>query len=199
MKHCSFCGIGEDKAKVESYHGVYYCKKHYLQYMRHGRCFDRTIYDPNDYEVNGDTSKIFMYDRYGNRVGEALVDTEDLSKCLEFKWHLKKSRKTDYAITTINERKKVFMHRLVLGYREGLDVDHINGNGLDNRKCNLRICSHSKNIANQHKRTAGIFKVPSGRYRASICHNYKTIYIGTYDTEDKAIEARKAKELELLG
>ena len=128
MKHCSFCGIGEDKAKVESYHGVYYCKKHYLQYMRHGKCFDRTIYDPNDYEVNGDTSKIFMYDRYGNRVGEALVDTEDLSKCLEFKWHLKKSRKTDYAITTINERKKVFMHRLVLGYREGC---HDGGERLD--------------------------------------------------------------------
>ena len=102
-------------------------------------------------------------------------------------------------ICSINERKKVFMHRLVLGYREGLDVDHINGNGLDNRKCNLRICSHSKNIANQHKRTAGICKVPSGRYRASICHNYKTIYIGTYDTEDEAIEARKTKELELLG
>lgn len=199
MKHCSFCGIGEDKERIESYHGVYYCKKHYLQYMRHGKCFDRTIYDPNDYEVSGDIAKIFMYDKYGNRTGTAIVDLEDLDRCLQYKWHVKNSHRTDYAITTINEKKKLFLHRLITGYEGNLDIDHINGNGLDNRKCNLRICSHSKNISNQHKRTAGIFKVPSGRYRASICHNYKTIYIGTYDTEGEAIEARKAKELELLG
>lgn len=199
MKTCCFCGVTDKEAKVESYHGKYFCKKHYLQYMRHGKCFDRTIYDPNDYEIDGEVAKIFMYDKQGNRVGTALVDKEDLGKCLEYKWHIKKSRKTDYAISTLNERKKVFLHRFILGYNGDLDVDHINGNGLDNRKANLRICSHSKNIMNQRKRTAGIYKVKSGRYRASICYHYKTIYIGTYDTEEEAIEARKKKELELVG
>lgn len=89
------------------------------------------------------------------------------------------------------------LHRLVLGYSGNMDIDHINGNGLDNRKSNLRIVSHSKNISNQRKPMSGIFKVKSGRFRASICHNYKTIYIGTYDTKEEAIEARNKKLLEL--
>lgn len=44
---------------------------------------------------------------------------------------------------------------------------------------------------------SGIFKVKSGRFRASVYHNYKTIYIGTYDTKEEAIEARNKKVLEL--
>ena len=199
MKHCSFCGIGEDKARIESYHGVYYCPKHYAQYKKHGKCFDRTRFDPNDYEVSGDVAKIFMYDNYGNQTGTAIVDLEDLDKCLQYKWHVMKSRHTDYARTRLKGNKRIYLHRVVTGYEGNLVIDHINGNGLDNRKCNLRICSHSQNLVNRHKRTAGIYRVPSGRYKAEIRHNYKYIYIGTYDTEDEAIEARKAKELELFG
>lgn len=198
MKHCSFCGIGEDKARVISHHGVYYCNRHYRQYMEHGKCF-RTRCDPNDYEVSGDVVKIFVYDKYGNRTGTAIVDLEDLDKCLQYKWHVKKGHHTNYARTTLNAKKGLLLHRVVTGYEGNLDIDHINGNGLDNRKCNLRICSRSRNLLNQYKRTAGISKVPSGRYRSRISYNYKEIYIGTYDTEDEAIEARKAKELELFG
>lgn len=199
MKYCRFCGIGEDKARIDSYHGVYYCHKHYLQYRRHGKCLERTVRDPNDYEVSGDVAKIFMYDKYGNRTGTAIVDLEDLDKCLQYKWHVRKQPHTNYAETSINEKKKLFLHRFVTGYEGNLDIDHINHNGLDNRKCNLRICSRSKNMLNLHRKYQGVSKTKSGRYRADICHNYKRIYIGTYDTEDEAIEARKAKELELLG
>ena len=199
MKHCSFCGIGEDKAEVIRHHGVYYCKKHYMQYMRHGKCFERTIYDPNDYEVSGDVAKIFMYDKYGNRTGTAIVDLEDLDKCLQYKWHVKNSHRTDYAITTINKKKKLWLHRLITGYEGNLDIDHINGNGLDNRKENLRICSRSRNAMNLHRKYQGVRKMESGRYRAAIQHNYKSIHIGTYDTIEEALEARKAKELELFG
>lgn len=45
----------------------------------------------------------------------------------------------------------------------------------------------------------GVRQVKSGRYRAVICHNYKSIYIGTYDTVEEALEARRNKELELVG
>lgn len=202
MKHCSFCGIGEDKARIESHHGVYYCRKHRMQYIRHEKCFERTKFDPNEYEVSGDVAKIFMYDKYGNRTDTAIVDLEDLDRCLQYRWYVTKGCRTNYARAKIKGKKGkkgLLLHRLVTGYEGNLDIDHINGNGLDNRKCNLRICSRSKNLLNQHKRTAGVYKVPSGRYRARIRYNYKIINIGTYDTEDEAIEARKAKELELLG
>lgn len=69
------------------------------------------------------------------------------------------------------------------------EVDHINMDGLDNRKENLRIVTHSQNKANN--RYSGIKKVPSGHYQASFCRNYKTIYVGTFDTEDEALIARQ--------
>lgn len=155
--------------------------------------------DPNDYEVSGDVAKIFMYDRYGNRTGTAIVDLEDLDRCLQYKWYVKKGRRTNYAQTHGKERKILFLHRLVTGYEGNLDIDHINGNGLDNRKKNLRICSRSRNAMNLHRKYQGVRKMESGRYRAVIWHNYKNIYIGTYDTIEEALEARKAKELELFG
>lgn len=198
MKHCSFCGIGEDKAKVISYHGVYYCHKHYKQYMRHGKCLDRTRYDPNDYEVSGDVAKIFMYDLYGNRTGTTLVDLEDLDRCLQHKWYVHNGRRTAYARTTLKGKKGLYLHRFVTGYEGNLEIDHINGNGLDNRKENLRICSRSRNAVNLHRKYQGVSKMKSGRYRARIWHNHKSIYIGTYDTIEEALEARKAKELELF-
>ena len=201
MKHCSFCGIGEDKARVINHHGVYYCHKHYNQYMKHGKCLDRSMYDPNDYEVSGDVAKIFMYDKYGNRTGTAIVDLEDLDKCLQYKWHVAKGRHTAYAKTTLKgkkEKKEFYLHRFVTGYEGNLVIDHINGNGLDNRKENLRICSRSRNAMNLHRKYQGVSKRKSGRYRAVICNNYKKIHIGTYDTIEEALEARKAKELELF-
>lgn len=165
--------------------------------MRHGKCFQRTIYDPNEYEVNGDISTIFLYNKNGDTVGKVVIDTEDLKTCLAYKWHIKKSLNTNYATSTTKDGKKILLHRLVLGYNGKLDVDHINGNGLDNRKSNLRVVTHSKNISNQRNPMAGIFRVKSGRFRASICHNYKTIYIGTYDTKEEAIAERNKKALEL--
>ena len=165
--------------------------------MRHGKCFQRTIYDPNDYEINGDISTIFLYNKNGDMVGKVVVDTEDLKTCLAYKWHIKRSLNTNYATSTTSGGKKILLHRLILGYNGNMDIDHINGDGLDNRKSNLRIILHSTNISNQRKPMAGIFKVKSGRFRASICHNYKTIYIGIYNTKEEAIEARNKKMLEL--
>ena len=81
------------------------------------------------------------------------------------------------------------MHRIVLNYFGKLEIDHINLNGLDNRKSNLRIVTRSENASNN--RGIGVKQVPSGNWQAVVCRDYKTIYIGTFSSKEEAIEARK--------
>ena len=85
--------------------------------------------------------------------------------------------------------KKVFLHRVVLNYFGELEIDHINLNGLDNRKSNLRIVTRSENASNN--RGSGVKQVPSGNWQAVIFRNYKSIYIGTFSSKEEALEARK--------
>ena len=82
----------------------------------------------------------------------ALVDDEDYRWLNEFKWYRVKSKKTDYAYTKIiqsnGKRKSMLMHRLILNTPTGMQTDHKNHNGLDNRKSNIRICTSSENHQN---------------------------------------------------
>ena len=117
---------------------------------------------------------------------------------MQFKWHIKKSRHTSYAMTHVGNTK-LFIHRLILGYKGRQDIDHINGNGLDNRKENLRIVDHAVNIRNQkHKKSLGVKKVPSGKYQATIMKDGKSIYLGTFSTFEEAQNIRNQKEIELF-
>lgn len=77
----------------------------------------------------------------------ALVDDEDFARLSQFRWH----NQCGYAARnekTERGRRTIFMHRLVVSVPKGMETDHINGNRADNRKCNLRICTHRQNIAN---------------------------------------------------
>lgn len=136
-----------------------------------------------------------MYDRYGIIAGSTKIDIEDVEKCSQHKWYIKKSINTSYAITKIDEKTNMFLHRFIVGYDGDMDVDHINRDGLDNRKSNLRVVTHSTNAANNAH--AGVKQVASGRWQACIGYNYKTLYIGTYDTCEEALTAREAKRREL--
>ena len=156
-----------------------------MQKYRHGKILDKTIYEPNDFNIVQGSVEITLRDVGGNCVGIATVDLEDFDKVKEHKWHIKKSRNTSYCMSHIDD-KKVFLHRFVLNYDGELDVDHIDHNGLNNRKDNLRVISHSKNMTNQHNENNGIYEVKSGRFRATISKNNKSIYIGTYDTFEEA-------------
>jgi len=198
IKVCEVCGRTDENYDIVHYKGMLLCRKHISQFSRHGKFLDKTIYDDNQYIIHNDNAEIILCDKHGNKIGSALIDIEDIDKCKKYKWHIKNSLHTQYAISTINENKKIFLHRLILHYNGKSDIDHINHNGLDNRKSNLRICSHNKNLTNQYNYNNGIYKTNSNKYRASICKNNKTIYIGTYDTEDEAIYYRKLKEKELF-
>ena len=78
----------------------------------------------------------------------AKVDDSDFEAISKFKWYITNDRKQlPYAQTGMNY-KKIRMHRHLLNAPPQMDVDHINGDTLDNRRCNLRICTHAENVRN---------------------------------------------------
>lgn len=195
MKCCSVCGKTEKETRIIKRNEIYYCRKHYLQLYRHGKILTRTIYDENPCEILNGVAHIKLFSVNGKEVGELLVDEADAKEVLKYKWHVKRSRNTQYAMTHIGN-KKVFIHTLITGEK---GIDHVNGNGLDNRRCNLELVTHASNIRNQtpHKRSVGVKKVPSGKYQACIGHDYRTIYLGTFATKEEAQRVRNRKEQEL--
>jgi HNH endonuclease/AP2 domain len=90
------------------------------------------------------------------------------------------------------------LHRVIMGAKTGELVDHINGNGLDNRKSNLRFATKSQNGANS-KRKGYSFHKASGKWRATITKNYKQYTLGYFDTEEEARKAYKKAHAEIFG
>jgi hypothetical protein len=80
----------------------------------------------------------------------ALVDDEDFEYLNQWRWYLLKSHTNYYAIRTSRpENKLIQLHRVVIKAKQGEIVDHVNGNKLDNRKINLRICTMAQNCQNR--------------------------------------------------
>lgn len=87
---------------------------------------------------------------------EILLDDSDYDYFSKFKWYLQYSGKNVYAQTKIlvgGVFRTTYLHRLITDCPTGMVVDHINGNGLDNRRENLRICTHRDNCRNTDSRT----------------------------------------------
>jgi hypothetical protein len=127
----------------------------------------------------------------------AIVDDQDYEELSKHKWHANiKSNNRVYPIRYDAKLKRVAMHKDVLNHFDGSDVDHINGNTLDNRLCNLRICTRSQNTQNANKKsnnTSGYKGVSwhshTKKWQVQLCANGKYISVGYFD--DK-IEAAKA-------
>ena len=79
----------------------------------------------------------------------AIVDDEDYEWLNQWKW---KYHKDNYGYRTVKYNKSIFMHRIINKTPDGLFTDHINREGLDNRKCNLRTVTRNQNIFNSKPR-----------------------------------------------
>lgn len=128
---CTICGRLDTECRIKKIKGQYLCPKHLTQLYRHGKFLDKTIYDANDIILHNDYAEIVLRNKDTNVVGITTIDIEDVELCKSYKWHLKSGENTNYAITTISPEKKIFLHRLVLGYEGNADVDHIDHNGLN--------------------------------------------------------------------
>jgi len=102
---------------------------------------------------------------------EALIDADDLALVGGRKWWRSSHHRTCVYAYTMDGRKTLRMHRLIMGAKKGQNVDHINGDGLDNRKSNLRFCTIEQNKANMRPRSwRGLKGVEAskGGFRGSI-------------------------------
>lgn len=77
----------------------------------------------------------------------AIIDAEDAERVCQHKWCAIPGPNTHYA-SRRSGKTSVMMHRVILNAQPGTEIDHINRNGLDNRKANLRYCTRSQNVAN---------------------------------------------------
>lgn len=96
-----------------------------------------------------------------------------------------------------------YLHRLIMNAPKHLQVDHINGDRLDNRKSNLRLCKNGSNSRNQGQRSGkhkGVhFNKQIKRWIAQITKNYKCHHIGCFLTEKEAALAYNIKAKQLHG
>ena len=142
----------------------------------------------------------------------ATVDDIDYDYLNQYKWSYAGRDNEGYAARstsiTLSKGKykgvRYLMHRLILNASSGLEVDHINGNRLDNRRSNLRLCTHRENSRNTYrrnnKRFKGVYYWPrDNNWRAKITVNRKTIHIGYYDTEEMAAKAYDKAALHHFG
>lgn len=139
-----------------------------------------------------------------------LVDKQDVH-LRKFKWHFvaKKYAARDEPMVNRKRGKRIYMHRSILSASVGQEVDHINHNTLDNRRSNLRICTHQENISNQslsRANTSGFKGVhhtkESGRRKKFIAYikvNQKRRVIGYYMTAEEAAVAYNQAALISFG
>lgn len=133
----------------------------------------------------------------------ALVDPADAGRVNRYKWCAGESKGAYYAKRgdySGGKHRTVRMHTFIVGAGPGVDVDHIDGDGLNNRRGNLRICRHIENTANQRKPSSntsgykGVYFL-GGKWAAKI----RTRYLGLFDTAQEAACAYDTEARRVFG
>lgn len=134
----------------------------------------------------------------------AVVDSTD-ADLAQLHWQITRGR---YAMRRprIEGKKSVeLMHRVILERKLGrplapkMIVDHINGNGLDNRRANLREATVAQNAGNRNPKDGKGVTFKRGKWAANIGYHGQIIYLGQFDTKDLALEAYDLAAIKLFG
>lgn len=144
----------------------------------------------NEIITNENYSEIIIHSKkWGTK--KAIIDNEDIEKCSMLTWQVKYCKETNsfYVASSKCNTKAIKLHRYLTDCPDGLVVDHINHNPLDNRKSNLRIITSRGNAVNLSKRKdnksgySAILKTKNGKFKAT----HSRTSLGVYDTMEEAI------------
>lgn len=168
------------------------CLTKKLQYISHKKY--------NDYDMGGSVGI-----GYTRKKEEFYFDKEDFDKIKDFCWATHKSHATKYIVARDVNNKEIIMHRLIMGFPDSR-IDHIDRNGMNNCKNNLRLASNIDNCHNRgecKRNTSGrngvSFRKDNKKYRVRIVVNRKEYNIGHYNNFEEAVEARRDAEKKYYG
>jgi hypothetical protein len=165
---------------------------------------------PNDYFFLEDATAVIVIDSVSYGTQFVLIDNADFDNVGKRRWriHTGRGHLTYYAIAHARSASghvtSVLMHRLLTPAIS--EVDHINGDGLDNRRCNLRTATRAQNASNIHRRAhnkSGYIGVswdaPRRAWQASVATNGRSLFLGRFANSEAAALARDKAARELHG
>lgn len=138
----------------------------------------------------------------------ALVDDLDFEKLNQYKWYALNCKGIFYARTAIpfeGKQKILIMHRLILDAPKDMMVDHRDGNGLNNQRSNIRLCTRGQNKMNQNTRSGSsqfkgvTWNKRAKKWRAFITVDSKLMYLGSFKSEVAAAKKYDIKAKDLHG
>lgn len=155
----------------------------------------------NEYDLSGEYGICYF-----NNGGYFIFDLEDYDKLKQYTWSKRGCGYASSSKRIDGKVKAIIAARLILDVDDlGLEVDHINGNPSDNRKLNLRIVSHLENMQNKkiYKNNAsgiiGVSQRRNGKWYARIMVDGNEMWLGTFETKEDAVAARRAAEEKYFG
>lgn len=193
IKFCKVCG----REVPRLIQGM--CYKHYSQWLKFGKVLDtnpRTVGDDNEIRTYEDYGEIDTYDKYGNVIATFKFDLEDLKYLIGHKWRIRFNKKNGEGKPYLVTGHTIFFHRLIMG-NPNTEIDHINRDTCDNRKCNLRESFRTQQLGNTSLRIdnvqglKGVYWVEKYQYyRAEINIYNKHFFSKGFKTKAEAAYMR---------
>ena len=206
MYECEICGRKVNK-KIRMC-GYTLCYKHMHQLHKYGKFLDnipRTNSDLNDYVVSDGVAYFNLYNQKNEKIATFIIDVCDIQKVKYHKWRLSHG----HVVTGLPSKgQQRDLSHVVLDIQkdDSVVVDHINGDTLDNTRCNLRICSQGENVLNKRfmsNNTSGFigvsYKKDRDRYDPEIRFGYTRCHLGMTKTIEEAVYKRYIAEQLLFG